>query len=112
MLFRSATDLLGAPSRETEKTSDKEKGDKATLAAMGKQARPLGLPVDRSVRYSKSYVAGSETEKRARALADRGSQAAKKWLKRTKTTRNVLGAIKSVGGVGKRILQGLGEENT
>jgi hypothetical protein len=78
---------------------------------MGRSAKKLGLPVDRSVRFKKSYVAGSDTESKARDLKARGSQAAAKWLKKTKTTRNVLGATKMVGKFLGRVVQGLGEDS-
>ena len=57
-----------------------------------------------------SYSAYSDYETKARELKGRGSQAASKWLKKTKTARNTIGAVKSFGKFVGRVARSLDED--
>ncbi len=57
------------------------------------------------------YVAGSDYERQARELKAKGSRGAAKWLKKTKTARNVLGFVKTMGHVAAGIGKGLADNS-
>jgi hypothetical protein len=109
--FQKATDVLGLSDYDKERSNMKSSGQKASIALKGTKAKKL-LPSEPVASTAKrtsigDYVGGSDYEKKAKELKARGSQGAAKWLKKTRTTRNVLRIGKDVAGFGKNILSGL-----
>lgn len=88
--------------KELEKTapapsSTSGKAPEIEPQTRGEPVKKLGPKNLKNPMPKTSYSAYSDYETKARELKGRGSQAASKWLKKTKTARNTIGAVKSFG---------------
>lgn len=93
------------PSDETTK----ERQDR--LVDMAKDAKGLKA-APRSMRVPhKEIIAGGEREKRAKELKARGSKQAAKWLRATKTQRNVAGLTHTLKSLGKGLAKGFADNS-
>ena len=88
---------------DTTELDRQDKLDKLASKAKSLKAAPRTMRVPHS-----EIIAGGEREKRAKFLKARGSKQAAKWLKATKTQRNVAGLTHTLKNVGKGLASSLG----